>query len=206
MEVDSNVAPDHSDDSGSAEQLVDEMLQGAKAAVAADANGADVPPSASEPAAPTSEAVPETAAAPTADEGQQAAAPNSNAPHPLPSRPEVGSDAEWKHDQHQSKPPPPAAAAESAPSDPTRSSGKAEPCKVFIAGLPDDTLVTDLEDCFSQIGPIVGVELKKGFGFVVSYSCSPTALCLFARCLRPCAQAALRDVLRRLGYRVSNLL
>jgi hypothetical protein len=39
--------------------------------------------------------------------------------------------------------------------------------KIYIGGLPESTRTEDLQDCFSQIGPLVKVDLKLGFGFVV---------------------------------------
>ena len=52
--------------------------------------------------------------------------------------------------------------------------------KIFIAGLPEDTEQVDLRDCFGQIGPILSVEMKKGYGFVVSFggSLNLANLCL----------------------------
>lgn len=53
-----------------------------------------------------------------------------------------------------------------------RGGGPAESFKIFIAGLPTHTEEADLTDCFGQIGNVVGVDLKKGYGFVVSlFSC-----------------------------------
>ena len=42
--------------------------------------------------------------------------------------------------------------------------------KIYIGGLPETTNVEDLKDCFSQLGSIRSVDLKKGFGFVVRES------------------------------------
>lgn len=40
--------------------------------------------------------------------------------------------------------------------------------KIFIAGLPAHTEEADLMDCFGQLGGVLGCDLKKGYGFVVS--------------------------------------
>lgn len=51
--------------------------------------------------------------------------------------------------------------------------------KIFIAGLPDDTRIDDLEDCFGRIGKVIHVELKRTFGFVVRFASSiPSTLVL----------------------------
>lgn len=42
--------------------------------------------------------------------------------------------------------------------------------KIYIGGLPDSTRYEDLEDCFGQLGEVINIELKKGYGFVVSLS------------------------------------
>ncbi|KAF7310585.1 hypothetical protein HMN09_00601300 [Mycena chlorophos] len=41
-----------------------------------------------------------------------------------------------------------------------------QPNKVYIGGLPENTRINDLESCFGQIGHIVDIELKVGYGFV----------------------------------------
>ncbi|GAA94591.1 uncharacterized protein L969DRAFT_96219 [Mixia osmundae IAM 14324] len=40
------------------------------------------------------------------------------------------------------------------------------PNKIYIGGLPESTTTEDLQDCFGQIGPVITVELKSGYGFV----------------------------------------
>jgi hypothetical protein len=40
--------------------------------------------------------------------------------------------------------------------------------KIFIAQLPEDTTEEDLNLCFGSVGTVTSVELKRGFGFVVS--------------------------------------
>lgn len=42
--------------------------------------------------------------------------------------------------------------------------------KIYIGGLPEIARLDDLHDCFSQLGTILNVELKTGYGFVVSSS------------------------------------
>lgn len=39
--------------------------------------------------------------------------------------------------------------------------------KIYIGGLPKNTEQRDLHDCFSDFGPVLSVQLKQGFGFVV---------------------------------------
>ncbi|KAJ7630595.1 hypothetical protein FB45DRAFT_915974 [Roridomyces roridus] len=41
-----------------------------------------------------------------------------------------------------------------------------KPNKVYIGGLPEHTRQEDLQSCFGQIGNIVNIELKIGYGFV----------------------------------------
>ncbi|KAL7410106.1 hypothetical protein BDY24DRAFT_186986 [Mrakia frigida] len=38
--------------------------------------------------------------------------------------------------------------------------------KVYVGGLPEDTLHSDMEACFSKSGKILNIELKSGYGFV----------------------------------------
>lgn len=52
--------------------------------------------------------------------------------------------------------------------------GVLNPQKIYIGGLPEHTRVEDLQDCFSQLGNVLSIELKAGFGFVVR-SASPLA-------------------------------
>ncbi|KAH9809970.1 hypothetical protein DFH28DRAFT_514641 [Melampsora americana] len=40
------------------------------------------------------------------------------------------------------------------------------PQKIYIGGLPEITRSEDLQDCFSQLGKILTIELKTGYGFV----------------------------------------
>ncbi|KAI9611949.1 hypothetical protein H4Q26_008039 [Puccinia striiformis f. sp. tritici PST-130] len=42
------------------------------------------------------------------------------------------------------------------------------PSKIYIGGLPELTRPEDLEDCFSQLGRIKNIELKTGYGFVLT--------------------------------------
>lgn len=46
--------------------------------------------------------------------------------------------------------------------------------KVYIGGLPPDTLYDDLSACFETIGRIKAIELKRGFGFV-EFTCMEDA-------------------------------
>ncbi|KAF7306581.1 hypothetical protein MIND_00449400 [Mycena indigotica] len=41
-----------------------------------------------------------------------------------------------------------------------------KPNKVYIGGLPEHTRMEDLQNCFGQIGRIINIELKVGYGFV----------------------------------------
>ncbi|KAF7320006.1 RNA-binding protein lark [Mycena kentingensis (nom. inval.)] len=41
-----------------------------------------------------------------------------------------------------------------------------KPNKVYIGGLPEHTRMEDLQNCFGQLGHIVNIELKVGYGFV----------------------------------------
>ncbi|KAH8928514.1 hypothetical protein BT69DRAFT_526552 [Atractiella rhizophila] len=38
--------------------------------------------------------------------------------------------------------------------------------RVYIGGIPDGATEEDLRDCFGQLGPVMSVDLKKGYGFV----------------------------------------
>ncbi|KAI0028291.1 hypothetical protein K488DRAFT_89877 [Vararia minispora EC-137] len=41
-----------------------------------------------------------------------------------------------------------------------------KPNKIYIGGLPDHTRQEDLQNCFGNIGNIINIELKVGYGFV----------------------------------------
>ncbi|KAJ7071474.1 hypothetical protein C8F01DRAFT_1110673 [Mycena amicta] len=41
-----------------------------------------------------------------------------------------------------------------------------KPNKVYVGGLPEHTRMEDLQNCFGQIGHIINIELKVGYGFV----------------------------------------
>lgn len=68
-------------------------------------------------------------------------------------------------------PPPTISAATAAPAAaPLASAAEAGPpvTKIYIGGLPETTREEDLHDCFSQLGRVKQIELKRGYGFVVS--------------------------------------
>jgi RNA recognition motif-containing protein len=70
---------------------------------------------------------------------------------------------------HQAVPPPPPVGSSVEPPTPASLNGDAsvQPTKIYIGGLPETTRSEDLEDCFSQIGRLVKVDLKGAYGFVV---------------------------------------
>lgn len=52
--------------------------------------------------------------------------------------------------------------------------------KVYVGGLPEDTLHSDMEACFSKSGKILNIELKSGYGFVVRSLRAPSFLPVFS--------------------------
>jgi len=60
--------------------------------------------------------------------------------------------------------------------------GGYNPTKLWVGGLPDTATLADLEDCFGQIGPC-SCNIKRGFGFVVSFENSLLSLLFLSTCL-----------------------